>query len=790
MIEPETDRAKPSSPVSWIVLVLLMGVAVLLRWRYIQEISLFVDEFVTAWAARNAGTHGLPIFPSGNLYPHGFVFTYLEVPFVLGTFDETLARVPALVVSLAVLPTAYWAGRRLFSDQAGLVAAAAMAVDPDLIIWGGRARMYGLLQLLALLVVYFYYRGLVEDRPALRYGAMALLVVGIFTHAEAAFLLPVLGLVTLVVLPWRRVWRWSVALPFALGGTGAIAFYLVAKYFQPGHLETLEQEGRSYFGLSADLLRGPQAFAPVFTSPHRLAFSLLAVAGLYFLFRPRFDRRSPLTYLYVVLAGFAALLVLLAGATWERDRYLFLVLPFLFLIAGEVSRRLLALLPAGPRVRRWQAVAVAGAAALYVGLVGAPLAYTQEWGYDLAFRYLQDHFEPERGDRLATSMSTAAMLYLGQNDAFAIQQGYEEYVVARPGDGVAADLWTATPMLTTTAELTQLLQTAPRAWFVVDGWRFQTRYEPGFILTVLDQMELVHDERGVMVFRGEGYTPRPEPAFQRGVGTEFDRALALAGFELASTQPEPGEEWEITLNWQALEGAGPAYTAFLHLIAPDGTGVAGIDEPVLKGIYQPDLWPEGKPLSDRHRLPIPSDLPPGRYRLDLGVYPSGEPGQLLPVGAGDRLALAALDIGQKIGLPPEEGTDIDFGPIRLLGYDLDCVAVPNACQVTLHWQAQGPIDRDYTVFVHLVDSEGEIATQDDDVPGDPFFPTSTWLPGRSVLDEHTLAVPQDAPPEEYTVVIGLYHVPTNDRVPATGADGQPLGDAVPLTALPSEPGSP
>jgi len=255
MIEPEGDRAKSSRPVSWIALVLLLGVALLLRWRYIQEISPFVDEYVTAWAARNVPAQGLPIFPSGNLYPHGLIFTYLEVPFVLGPFDETLARIPALLVSLAALPAAYWVGRRLFSEQAGLVAAAAMAVDPDFITWGGRARMYGLLQLLALLVVYVYYRGLAEDRPGLRYGAMGLLVVGIFTHAEAAFLLPVLGLVTLLVLPWRRVWRWSVALPFALGGVGAVAFYLVAKYFQPGHLETLEQEGRSYFGLSADLLR-------------------------------------------------------------------------------------------------------------------------------------------------------------------------------------------------------------------------------------------------------------------------------------------------------------------------------------------------------------------------------------------------------------------------------------------------------------------------------------------------------------------------------------------------------
>ncbi len=167
MSEQETNHKESPGWLSWAVLLLLLVVALVLRWRYIQEISLFVDEFVTAWAARNVLSRGLPIFPSGNFYPHGFLFTYLEAPFVLGEFDETLARIPGLIVSLAAIPVVYWVGRRLFSNQVGLIAAAVMAVDPDCIVWGGRARMYGLLQLLTLLTVFFYYRGLAEDRASL-----------------------------------------------------------------------------------------------------------------------------------------------------------------------------------------------------------------------------------------------------------------------------------------------------------------------------------------------------------------------------------------------------------------------------------------------------------------------------------------------------------------------------------------------------------------------------------------------------------------------------------------------
>jgi 4-amino-4-deoxy-L-arabinose transferase-like glycosyltransferase len=800
MITRDAESDAKGSRLSWVTLLLLMALALVLRWRYIQEISLFVDEFVTAWAARNVLVRGLPIFPSGNLYPHGLTFTYLVVPFVVGEFSESLARVPALLVGLAALPLVYWAGRQFFSDQAGLIAAAAIAVDPAHIIWGSRIRMYGLLQILTLLVLSFYYRGLVKDSARDRYAAMVLLVLAIFTHAEAAFLVPVLALVSLVICPWRQLLRWSVVGPFAFAAAGAGVFYLLARFGQPGHLETL-QETRPYLALSPGLVgslsgaaqaEGLRAFSPVFTSLHRLPFSLLSLAGLYFLFRPGFARRSPLTYLYVALFGTIILLVFLAGATWQRERYLFLILPAFFLIGSEVLLRFLALLPLPSQSQRWIPAALAVLVALYVGASGTGAAYVQEWGYDQAFRYLRDQELVQPEDRIATSMSAASLLYLGRNDAFVIQQGYEEYVIQRPSDGVAADLWTATPILTTTVAFTEMLEQDQAVWFITDGWRFQTRYQADFVQTVLDQMDQEYDQRGVMVFRGEGYAPPSEPLIWRERKADFDGEMALTGFGLSASEVKPGDDLDITLKWQALGSAQPAYTVFLHIVDADGNRVAGIDEPLLRGVYQPDLWPAGIALSDRHRLTLPPDLLPGTYRLDVGLYHPGQSDQPLRVEGRSHVPLATLIAGDMAEAPrPAESVEVTFGDQLLLSaYDLECDAAGLTCDLRLHWQATGPVDRNYTVFVHLVGPDGAILAQSDAPPGGVHFPTSTWLPGHAVLDIHSLALPAHTEPGDYALLVGLYHQPTAERLLATDASGNPLGDASTLTILSLGSGSP
>ena len=88
----------------------------------------------------------------------------------------------------------------------------------------------------------------------------------------------------------------------------------------------------------------------------------------------------------------------------------------------------------------------------------------------------------------------------------------------------------------------------------------------------------------------------------------------------------------------------------------------------------------------------------------------------------------------------------------------------------LHWQARAIPEDDYTVFVQLLDPSGRLVAQSDCQPADGRSPTSSWEPGDKTIDEHLLALDKTLPPGRYTLIAGMYHLPTLKRLPLE--DGQ------------------
>jgi hypothetical protein len=113
------------------------------------------------------------------------------------------------------------------------------------------------------------------------------------------------------------------------------------------------------------------------------------------------------------------------------------------------------------------------------------------------------------------------------------------------------------------------------------------------------------------------------------------------------------------------------------------------------------------------------------------------------------------------------------GRIELMGYDVDREVVRPGEQVTLtlYWRALAPVDRDYTVFAHLLDEALKRCAGSDGQPVYDRAPTSSWEPGRIVADPHPLTLDAHLPPGETLFGVGLYLLETGERLDAVGPEG-------------------
>ncbi len=131
-------------------------------------------------------------------------------------------------------------------------------------------------------------------------------------------------------------------------------------------------------------------------------------------------------------------------------------------------------------------------------------------------------------------------------------------------------------------------------------------------------------------------------------------------------------------------------------------------------------------------------------------------------GLAARFALAPANpplvrvTGDAAAAAPATAADVVYGPLRLLGYDIEPAgALTNT--VTLHWQVVAPLPGDYTTTVQLFDAAGSKLAQDDRRAGGDYYPTPLWKPGDVILDRHALALPPGAQPTQ--LLVAMYSGP-------------------------------
>lgn len=803
-----------------IILGSLTSLGLLLRWQYAVSSSPFWDEFITFWGARNVIDGVVSPYQWGTGADAPFFRNLEAVVLGLLGFDTIVARIPSIVLSVATIPLIFWVGKHMFSVPAGLLACALMTLNPELVIWGARARPYPLLLLLISLTVLLFYRWMIEPEDANEMPRatgllfVLCLLVALFTHLQAILLLPGFVLAALMKRGVRLFTRKPVFVAFLVCGAGAVMALVLFLQSEaiPGAVP-LSQDVWAGFGHIYLGIKNLGVFGKFFRrTPGGFVLLLFAVGGLAYLMvwalrrqlraehRPAEQPASQeecsailwlaednkqnegLALLYALSLAAAGIIILLLGPGWGGEvRYILFLFPMFSLIVGATAVRFLGFLVergdiGGKTFQQWM---VFGLLMAGIGVIGVPSITDQqrfrhEWGYDLAFDYVDHHWREQ--DVMVTVAPMACLVTLEHCDYIAIQTAYETFAIEANGGWVEAV--TKLPLIMTVEEMEQVLDEHERVWFVTDEGRLLSRYNPDFVQLIWDRMELASNEKGALVFRS---MEQEKPSIRRAMDWNLEGKFRLRGCDLNRRTFSAGEELELTLYWQGIEYAnyfGLDYSVFAHLVDRESRLWAQSDGYPVAGLYPTSRWSSTEVvIPDRRSILLPADIPPGRYRVEVGMYllPTAERLQIRDQSGqaiGDRIIVDYVRVADTYDdhPSPENPLRVNLGDsITMLGYDLAPATVEagEIMGVTLYWRALAAIPQDYTVFVHLVGQDGRIVSQHDGQPEGGFYPTSYWDQGEVVKDEHVLSLPSEIEAGEYELRAGMYLLEDMYRLPVT-----------------------
>ncbi len=79
-----------------------------------------------------------------------------------------------------------------------------------------------------------------------------------------------------------------------------------------------------------------------------------------------------------------------------------------------------------------------------------------------------------------------------------------------------------------------------------------------------------------------------------------------------------GDTLTAQLYWRAETEFDQNYTAFIHLIGPDGSLYGQVDQSPGAGAFPTTGWLPGEYITDAYTIPIDAKAPPGDYQIEIG----------------------------------------------------------------------------------------------------------------------------------------------------------------------------
>ncbi len=286
--------------------------------------------------------------------------------------------------------------------------------------------------------------------------------------------------------------------------------------------------------------------------------------------------------------------------------------------------------------------------------------------------------------------------------------------------------------------------------------------------------------------------------FKPTPGVVFGDEIRLVGYDYSVTRARQGRGFELRLLWQAVSQPKGDYTLSVELIDALGNMWREWRHSPVEGRFPTSLWSDGQTVRDVIPLVLPALTPPGEHTTWMRLTWLREDGSHLParygwLPFGDSVILPCVRVLEQEGrtfemVPYTHAVGANFEDKALLvGYNLPkrnfCAG--DTLSLSLVWRSlSSDMHTSYTVFVHLIDRNGNIVAQMDKEPGPRGKrPTTSWVRDEIINDPVGLSLPADIPYGTYRLVVGLYNADDGVRLVLRDPAGKSHEDSLVLTTV-------
>jgi len=744
-----------------VLLILLVGLCFAVRLYDLEGKSLWSDEGLTLRRAEQPfalvlqNVNLIPLDPdyqdgsepeavarTPDLHPPlYFALMHLWIR-VVGKSEFAL-RFPSVAAATLTVPLLYVLARSLLNRETGLWAALLGSISPFFLWYAQEARMYTWLLVLSLTSVYLFLR-LLEDKSRRRdyvaYTAVSLAL--LYTHYAGFFLLAFE--IAIYALYRLRAGRWRalailIALPVA-------ALPLVPYLWRILHVQVFSFTFRPLPAILREAW-GSFSLGPTPSTPHTwwrlLPFLVLVCIGGLMRRTPERARGWAVGLGYLVLPILTHYLLSYLKPNYMNPRHLMVAAPAWELLMAHGLTTL----------RRWFSPSLVLMLGMVLFLRGQAsydmLTSHRFWKDDIrgAVEYIEARAQP--GDAIVLHHPVIRLTFDYYYDGTC-----PETTIPRYGNTSDTEQARAT--------FAEWVERYERIWFMYGPpptyfpHEFLPNWADAHLFKIRQQeFEAWWTYVGVAAYQKSPPTLESLPADARAVDERWG-AVHLVGVQ--AQDATAGETGLLDLYWRRTQGEPSKEPLHLKLELQDETGTAWYQRTTeVLPFYPPAAWPSDRVVHTQLRLPLPEDIPPIAYSVDLEL-----------VGSDGSRAIGHMRVRRSSSPRSASRRMALFADgIELLTFNLESNTFRAGYPLvgSLTWRAYEAPEEDYQLQVRLVDQQKREVITNQTLPSASGFPTSDWLPGDLVAGHLLLPLPADLQSGIYNVEIGLVETESNRVLP-------------------------